>query len=379
MLTYGVDHIQDHRRLLADGRVALLTSVTGRNSENESTISVLRRCCDLTALLGPEHGVRGDRAAGALTGDDWDPETGLPVFSLYSGENKHLTPRILDAFDILVFDIQDVGARFYTFISTLYYMIGDCARAGKRLVVLDRPNPMGGNVVEGGILREEYRSFVGCYPMPIRYGLTAGEFAAMVNQKENLGCDLHIVPCGGWHREMFPQWGKIWQMPSLSLPTFEQTALYPGTCIFEGTALSEGRGTSAPFRMIGGPEVDGEKMTRAFCGLGLPGVTATPVYFEPACSKHQGTLCGGVMLHVMDYEALRPVRVGIELLDLFRRYYPAQTELLPAAAEWGRPFISVLQGCGDFEKDWNKEVILERYAEESAEFAKEKESYHLYV
>ena len=177
MATYGVDHIAEYAGLLKDGRVALLTSITGRSSGNEATIDILRRVCDLTALLGPEHGVRGDQAAGALTGDYTDPATGLPVFSLYSPEGKRLRRHMLDAFDILVYDIQDVGLRFYTFVSTLCNMVEDCAAAGKRLVVLDRPDPLGGRVVEGGVLEDAYRSFVGCRPVPVRYGLTAGEFA----------------------------------------------------------------------------------------------------------------------------------------------------------------------------------------------------------
>ncbi len=378
MLRYGVDNLTQYRSLLSGGRVALVTSVTGRSSENLPTIDLLRECCHLTALFGPEHGIRGDKGAGALTGDYKDPETGLPVFSLYSAEGKHLRPALLEQFDILVYDIQDVGARFYTFLSTLYYMVQDCAKAGKRLVVLDRPNPMGGLTVEGGLMQEAYRSFVGCWPLPVRYGLTAGEFAAMVNEKEALGCDLHIVPCTGWHREMFPAWGKIWQMPSLALPTFEGTAVYLGNCIFEGTALSEGRGTAAPFRIVGGPGMDAERLTRAFAQRKLPGVVATPVYFTPTASKHQGVDCGGLMLHVTDYEALRPVSLGVELLDLFTRLYPEQTRFLPAPEPGGRPFISLLTGCGDFVPGWDKDRILQRYAVESEAFAKEKAAYHLY-
>lgn len=378
MVTYGIDRIAQYRGLLADGRVALLTSITGRSSANEPTISVLQPMCRLTALMGPEHGIRGDQAAGALTGDYTDPETGLPVYSLYRADSKRLRKEILDRFDILVYDIQDVGLRFYTFLSTLYYMVQDCAAAGKRLIVLDRPNPLGGEIVEGGILREAYRSFVGCYPIPVRYGLTAGEFAAMVNEQEKQNCDLHIVPCGHWHREMFPAWGQIWQMPSLALPTFESAALYAGTCIFEGTALSEGRGTAAPFRILGGPGIDGEKLVRAFQARKLPGVAATPVYFSPTASKHRGVLCGGLMLHVTDYEALRPVRLGVELLDLFRQYYPEQTAFLPPAAPGGRPMISLLTGCADFTDGWDKDAILNRYEQESRAFAREKTAYHLY-
>ncbi len=378
MITYGVDHIAEYAGLLSGGRAALLTSITGRSSNNESTIDILRRMCYLTALLGPEHGVRGDQASGALTSDYTDPVTGLTVFSLYSASGKRLRPEILKEFDILVYDIQDVGLRFYTFLSTLCNMVEDCAAAGKRLVVLDRPNPLGGAAVEGGLLEEAYRSFVGCRPVPVRYGLTAGEFALMVNEREQLGCDLHVVPCGGWHGEPFPAWEQIWQMPSLGLPTFEGTALYAGTCIFEGTALSEGRGTAAPFRIIGGPGMDGERLVKEFTALGLPGVAATPVYFVPSISKHQGVSCGGLMLHVTDFTALRPVALGVELLDLFQRLYPEQSAFLPPVEPGRRPFISLLTGCGDFVSGWDKRTVLDRYERESAAFAREKAAYHLY-
>lgn len=378
MVQYGIDRIEEYRQLLEGGRVALLTSASGRSSRNEATVDLLRRICHLTALLGPEHGVRGDQAAGALTGDYVDPATGLPVYSLYSSAGKHLRPEILDTFDILVYDIQDVGLRFYTFLSTLCYMVEDCAANRKRLVVLDRPNPLGGKAVEGGVLQKPYQSFVGCRPVPTRYGLTAGEFAGMVNRQERLGCDLHVVPCGGWHGEPFPEWGQIWQMPSLGLPTFEGAALYAGTCLFEGTALSEGRGTAAPFRIIGGPGMDGEKLVKEFSALGLPGAAATPVYFVPTASKHQGTLCGGVMLHVTDFQALRPVELGVELLSLFQRLYPERSSFLPPEKPGGRPFISLLTGCGDFVPGWAKDAVLGRWREESAAFAANTTQHYLY-
>lgn len=378
MVIYGVDQIEDYRHLLAGGRVALVTSITGRSSANIATIDLLKEQCRLTALLGPEHGVRGDQPAGALTEDYTDPATDLPVFSLYSTAGKRLRREMLDSFDILVYDIQDVGLRFYTFISTLRNLVEDCAAAGKRLVVLDRPDPLGGAAVEGGLLREAYSSFVGCYPIPIRYGLTPGEFAGMVNVRERLGCDLHVIPCSGWKGEPFPAWGQIWQMPSLGLPTFETAVLYAGTCLFEGTALSEGRGTSAPFRILGGPGMDGELLAREFAALGLSGAAATPVYFTPTASKHQGEACGGLMLHMTDFDALRPVELGVELLALFQRLYPEQSTFLPPAGPGQWPFIFLLTGCSDFIPGWDKDAVLAQWQEESAAFSREKTAYHLY-
>lgn len=377
MLLYGIDRIEQYLPLFRDGRVGLVTAVTGRSSANESTISILQRLCRLSVLFGPEHGIRGDHDAGEPAGDSIDSKTGLAVYSLYGGDGRHLSPQMLKTFDVLVFDIQDVGLRFFTFLSTLYYVIQDCAASGKRLVVLDRPNPLGGRLVEGRLLQKEYRSFVGCRPLPVRYGLTLGEFALMVNQEEELHCDLHVIPCGGYRREMFPDWGKIWQIPSPALSTFESALLYAGTCIFEGTTLSEGRGTSAPFRMIGAPGVDAERLTHAFCARHLPGVTATPYYFVPTASKHCGKLCGGLVLHVTDREKLRPVALGIELLDLFQGMYPEQSAFLQPA-EGEHSFIAKLTGCGDFVPGWDKEAILDRYEEESLRFAERKRDYHLY-
>lgn len=378
MLLYGIDRIEQYLSWIQDGRVGLVTTVTGRSSANESTISILQRHCRLSVLFGPEHGIRGDHDAGAATEDYVDPATGLTVYSLYGGDGQHLTKEMLQSFDVLVFDIQDVGLRFFTFLSTLYYVLQDCAAAGKRLVVLDRPNPLGGWQVEGGLLQDKYRSFVGCCPLTVRYGLTLGEFALMINQEEELHCDLYVVPCSGYRREMFPEWDKIWQIPSPALSTFEATLLYAGTCIFEGTALSEGRGTSAPFRVIGAPGVDAEQLTKDFCARQLPGVTATPYYFKPTSSKHCGELCGGLALHVTDREELRPVAMGVELLDLFQKMYPEQAAFLPPPEEGQLSFVERLTGCGDFMPGWSKEAILSRYEEESMEFVKRKNAYHLY-
>lgn len=378
MIRLGIDNIQDALPLLRDGRVALLTSVTGRSSENISTVDILHACCRLTALLAPEHGIRGDYHDGKDVANETDEATGLPVYSLFSTADKHLSPELLEKFDILVYDIQDVGLRFYTFISSLYNVMHDCAAAGKRVVVLDRPDPLGGEIVEGGLLQTKYRSFVGCCEIPTRYALTAGEFARMVNEKEHIGCELAVVPVTGWRREQFPHWGRIWHMPSLALSTYEATVLYAGTCIFEGTALSEGRGTSAPMRIIGAPGVDGEKMLREFRARRLPGVEATPVYFNPTASKHRGEVCGGLMLHVTDYEAIRPVTVGVELLDIFRRLYPEQAVFNPPFNPGGRQGITLLTGRGDFVEDFDKDRILSAYAEESELFRREKIKYHLY-
>lgn len=378
MVKFGVDNLLHYTHLLA-GRTALVTAPSGRTAENESTISALTKVCELVLLLAPEHGVRGDKAPGTLIEDSIDEDSGLPVMSLYSASSKRLSRTALDRFDTLIYDIQDVGCRYYTFITTLRFLIEDCARHGKRLVVLDRPNPLGDRV-EGGVLDPAAESFVGGYAIPVCYGLTCGELASMMNAEEDCGCDLHIVPCTGLTRDMtFRDWGRYWIMPSMNIPRYETALLYPGTCLIEGTNLSEGRGTADPFAIIGAPFIKAEAFCNAFCELKLPGVAATPVYFNPTTSKHQGELCGGIHIHVVDETALRSVELGVKLLDLLRRMYPQDFKFLPPVREEGRPFISLLAGHRDFEEsEWDVEAILPRYDRECEAFRARKEPYHLY-
>lgn len=379
MVTLGVDNLKKYAHWFEGAKVGLLTSITGRDSSNRCTIDVLRELCHLTALFGPEHGVRGDFGAGDEVHTYTDAATGLPVYSLYGGSGKHFTQEMLDTFDILVYDIQDIGVRFFTFISTLYNALEDCAKAGKTLIVLDRPNPLGGEVVEGGILDMEYSSFVGCYPMPIRYGLTSGEAAMMMNEEQGFGCDLKVVPCEGWKRDsLFCEWGKVWQAPSPALMTFETTLLYPGLCLVEGTNLSEGRGTAAPFRIIGADYVNAEELMEAFNRENLPGVTSTPVWFTPTASKHQGEKCGGIVLHVTDTKKLKPVTTGVVLLDVIRKLYPDQFKVLPPHTEFGKPMLALLSGGAEMLGDWDRQELLNRFERESREFSERKKKFHIY-
>lgn len=378
MVLYGADRAQEYRNVF-EGRVALLTGPSGRTSDNRPTIDVLKECCNLQLLLAPEHGVRGDKAAGALFEDEIDRESGLTVRSLYTKTSKRLSQETLLLFDTLVYDMADVGCRYYTFLTTLRYCIEDCAAAGKRLVVLDRPNPLGDRV-EGGLLQPEVMSFVGGYQMPVCYGLTCGELAVMMNEELNCGCDLQVVPCGGLTRQMtFRDWGHCWVMPSVGIPRFETALLYPGTCLIEGTNLSEGRGTADPFGILGAPFIQAEEFARRFRAMKLPGVEATPVYFTPTASKHQGVLCGGIQLHIMDEKALRPVELGVRLLDLLRRIYPNDFAFLPPVRQDGKRFISLLAGHREFENpNWNADTILTRYEAESQAFRTRKMRYERY-
>ena len=378
MVLFGADRVAEFSHLLS-GRAALLTGPSGRTSGNEPTIDVLKRCCDLRLLLAPEHGVRGDKAAGALFADETDPESGLTVRSLYTKTSKRLSAETLALFDTLVYDIADVGCRYYTFLSTLRYCIEDCAAAGKRLVVLDRPNPLGDRV-EGGLLRPETASFVGGYEMPVCYGLTCGELAEMMNAELGCGCDLQIVPCANLTRACtFRDWGHYWVTPSLGIPRFETALLYPGTCMLEGVNCSEGRGTADPFAILGAPYIDAETLTARFNAMKLPGVIATPLYFTPSASKYAGEMCGGMHLHVTDAHRVQPVALGMQLLALIRELYPKHFSLLPPLREGNMPFLSKLAGHRLFENaDWPVEDWLACAEREAAAFAARKQAYHLY-
>ncbi|EES72168.1 hypothetical protein POTG_03262 [Paenibacillus sp. oral taxon 786 str. D14] len=380
MVENGIDRLSEYAKLLQGHRLGLITAPTGLTSDFRSTIQVLHDQFHLTALFSPEHGVRGDQAAGALVDSYIDPITGVPVHSLYRQDSKRLTPEMLDEVDAVVYDIQDVGIRYYTYIYTMLYVLEDCAAAGKPFIVLDRVNPLDGVTVEGNVLKPGFESFVGNYPLCVRYGLTAGELARMVNEQMGWNAELHVIPCRGWDRSMlFPETGRIWVHPSLNMPRFETALLYGGTCLFEGTNLSEGRGTTFPFEMIGAPYIQPEKLAAELNAKRLPGVLFRPVYFKPTTSKHEGELCGGVQLYVTDPRALHAVETGYILLDTIRRNYE-EFAFLPPMQENHLSFIDMLSG----DKLLREETLplpelLEQFREESRAFAAMKQQYHLYA
>lgn len=381
MVQYGVESLREWEHLLKGKRLGLITAPTGLTRDFVSTVDLLHERFHLTALFSPEHGVRGDQEAGGLVETYPDERTGVPVYSLYRQDSKRLTREMLDQVDLVVYDIQDAGTRYYTFIYTMLYALEDCARAGKPFMVLDRPNPLGGAAVEGNRLRGEFRSFVGNYPgLAVRYGLTAGELALMANDCLGLKADLHVMPVAGWSRQMlFPDTGNVWVPPSLGLPRFGTALLYPGTCLIEGTNLSEGRGTPLPFEMIGAPFLDGERLAAEMNRLALPGVRFRAAHFKPSFSKHQGVLCHGVQLHITDIRTLRPVETGIRLLDTIRRNW-GEFSFLPPVREGGRPFMDLLWGDSLLrEGALSADELIGRMREESEAFSKEKKAYHLYA
>jgi uncharacterized protein YbbC (DUF1343 family) len=275
----------------------------------------------LAALFGPEHGVRGEAQYMEAVGEARDPRTGAPIHSLYGSTLDSLRPRPewLAHLDLLVFDIQDVGARYYTYIYTMALAMEACARAGVRFVVLDRPNPLGGDRVEGNLVQPGFRSFVGLYSLPNRHGMTVGELARMLNAEERFGCDLAVIPCLGWTRSMrWADTGLHFIPPSPNMPTPDTAAVYPGMGLLEGTNLSEGRGTCRPFEQFGAPFLDAERTARALESLGLPGVRFRPVGFTPTWDKHRSRPCAGAFLHVLDPGAFRSVRTGLAVVAVAR-------------------------------------------------------------
>jgi uncharacterized protein YbbC (DUF1343 family) len=269
----------------------------------------------LAAIFGPQHGFRSDLQDNMIeTPHAEDKRRKVPVFSLYS-ETREPTPAMLDLIDVLVIDIQDVGARIYTFIYTMANCLAAAARKGLPVIVCDRPNPIGGVAVEGPMLETGYESFVGQYPIPMRHGMTVGELARLFNDRHGLGAALEVVPMEGWSRGMYwDQTGLPWVMPSPNMPTLDTAIVYPGTVLFEGTILSEGRGTTRPFELIGAPWLDGEELAARLNATGLAGVHFRPAIFEPTFQKHAKATCGGCQIHVTDRDAFEPVKAGIAVM-----------------------------------------------------------------
>ena len=301
----------------------------------------------LTALFGPQHGFRSDLQENMIESPHArDAKRRLPVYSLYS-ETREPTREMLADVDVLVVDLQDVGTRIYTYI----YTMANCLRAarahGVRVVVCDRPNPINGVDIEGAALDPAYTSFVGQYPIPMRHGLTIGEAARLFNDHFGIHAAVDVVPMDGWRRDMwFDDTRLPWVFPSPNIPTLDTAVVYPGAVLFEGTLLSEGRGTTKPFELIGAPWIDGERFADAMNARGLAGAIFRAVFFEPTFHKHATTLCGGCQIHVTDRSAFRPLRAAVEMLAEFQREAPRQPIWRdpPYEYEHVKPPIDILYG-----------------------------------
>ena len=277
----------------------------------------------LAAIFGPQHGFRSDVQDNMIETPHGDDATRrVPIYSLYS-DTREPTADMLRGLDALVVDLQDIGARIYTYIYTMANCMRACGRLGVPVIVCDRPNPINGVDVEGAALVPGYESFVGQFPIPMRHGMTIGELARLFNGHFKLGADLEVVKMDGWRREMFADdTGLPWVMPSPNMPTLDTAVVYPGTVLFEGTLLSEGRGTTRPFELVGTPGIEAERFVQQLNALGLPGVFFRPAVFEPTFQKHAKQPCGGCQLHVTDRRAFKPVLTAAALIGAFHRAQP---------------------------------------------------------
>ncbi|WP_247004324.1 exo-beta-N-acetylmuramidase NamZ family protein [Halosolutus gelatinilyticus] len=315
--TLGVETLLDERVELLDGdRLGLITNPSGVDSSLTPTIDRLYEhdAFDLRKLFSPEHGIRGNAEAGEGVDDTIDEKTGLPVFSLY-GDTRQLQPEMIEDVDAVLFDIQDVGVRFYTYIYDIARSLETIGQTDKRFVVLDRPNPIAPLPVTGSRIDDENASGIGDYRLPIIHGMTVGEIAQYFNDEFDFGADLEIVRMRGWNRGMwYDETGLPFVPPSPNMPTTETATIYPGMVYFEATTHSEGRGTTKPFEYVGAPWIDGQEWADALNDLGLPGVRFRPVWFEPTFDDHEGENVSGVQTHVVDRSSAQPVRVGLAML-----------------------------------------------------------------
>ncbi|MEO7718944.1 MAG: DUF1343 domain-containing protein [Capsulimonas sp.] len=336
----GVDVLErDGFAPIMGDRIALVTNHTGLTGDGRATVDLLRAApgVDLRALMGPEHGVRGELDTEQIA-DGGDQRTGLPVYSLY-GPRTRPTPEQLSEIDTIVFDIQDIGCRFYTYISTLAHVMDAAAEFGKCLVVLDRPNPITGAAIEGPLADGDKLAFVACHPIPVRHGMTIGEIARLLQTERAPGCNLTVIPCEGWTRDCW--WdatGLVWTNPSPNMRSLGQATLYPGVGLLELTNVSVGRGTDTPFELFGAPYVDPRAFAAAVNAAGAPGVRVTPLWFTPRASVFAGERCGGVNFLLTDRAAFDAVHLGFALAAALRSLYadhwaPEKLMTLLASAE----------------------------------------------
>jgi len=384
-INLGIDNIDENLDIFKDKRVGLITNPSGMDSNFTSSIDVLYEKTNLTTLFAAEHGIRGYAQAGDSVGNEVDNITKLPVHSLY-GSTKKPTPEMLENIDILAYDMQDVGARFYTYINTLAYAMEACAENDKTFVVFDRPNPISSEV-QGNLLDTDFSSFVGMYPIVQRYGLTVGEYAQYINDKFDINCDLKIVKMSGWSQDMYYDETGLdtWVMPSPNMPTLDTALVYTGTCVFEGTNLSEGRGTTRPFELIGAPWINAMDLANELNSLNLPGVKFRAASFTPQFSKYSASdtanyptgknqVCGGVQVYVTDRDSFNAVKTGYAMLYTVRDMYPDKFQYLSTN------FIDKLTGNSYVrEGKYTLEELFAIVDKESEEFKAEIEQYRIYI
>jgi uncharacterized protein YbbC (DUF1343 family) len=373
-------------KTLKGARVGLLVHPSSVNKRLEHTVTLFLKSSklELKALFGPQHGIRGETQDNMV---EWtgfrDKQTGLPVHSLYSNTRKP-EPAMLKNLDVMVIDIQDAGSRYYTFIWTMELCMQVCREMGKSLVILDRPNPLGGVVLEGPVLDMTYSSFVGLRPLPVRHGMTTGEIASYFKHEFYSSLDFLVIPMQGWKRKQwFDETGLPWVMPSPNMPTLATATVYPGMCLLEGTNLSEGRGTTRPFEIFGAPFIDPDILVRKLKTFKLPGVVFRPMYFHPTFQKHAGRLCGGAQIYVTNRKRFKSFKTGIAVIKAARELYPEHFSWKnpPFEYETVRMPIDILAGTDRLRKGIESGDSLEHmeewWKEQSHEFQRTKRRKYL--
>ena len=374
-------------KALKGARVGLVAHPASVNGKIEHAVEVFRRSRKfrLSALFGPQHGIYGQTQDNMVEWEGFrDPATGLPVYSLY-GKSRKPTSEMLRDIDVLAIDLQDVGSRYYTFIWSLDLCLQACKEAGKTLVVLDRPNPIGGRTIEGPVLKPDYASFVGLRPLPVRHGMTMGEIGHYLEDTFYPGVHYRVVPIQGWKRETwFDETELPWVLPSPNMPMLDTATVYPGMCLFEGTEVSEGRGTTRPFEIFGAPFIHPETLMDRLKEFKLPGVVFRPLYFQPTFQKHAGTVCGGAQIHVTDREKFRPFKTGVAILKAIHNTYPREFawKQPPYEYEEVKLPIDILAGSDRLRRDiesWRDLNEMEAWwKEELRSFEKIRKRYLLY-
>jgi len=364
------------------GRLGLLANQASVNKSLESVQNlILRAGGRLSCIFSPQHGFYSEKQANMIESEDsFDPETGVRVVSLYS-DARQPSIEALKKIDVLLIDLQDVGTRIYTYTTTIGLCLEASALAGTKVAVLDRPNPINGTEIEGNVLDPAFRSFVGRYPVPMRHGLTPGEFARFVCTEASIDCDLDVFSMKGWRRSnLFDSLGLHWVYPSPNMPTWETALVYPGMVLLEGTNISEGRGTTMPFRLFGAPFLNQRRFREGLKGTGFEGVILRPVVYEPAFDKYKGEACFGFQIHITDKERFKPYRMGLALLQALRATHPDHFSWLdpPYEYEWEKLPIDILIGSDTIrrgveqgqdlnmiESGWEKDLLKFREKRES--------------
>jgi uncharacterized protein YbbC (DUF1343 family) len=387
-MRFGLDVLlDDPQAILGRARVGLICHPASVDHRYRHAADLFHAHTDinLTTLFGPQHGIGGQTQDDMIEWEGFtDARTGLPVYSLY-GAHRKPAPEMLTDTDVLVVDLQDVGTRIYTFIYTMALAMQAACETGTRVVVLDRPNPINGVQTDGNLLEPGHESFVGMYPLPTRHGMTIGELARMFNEEFGIGCDLAVVPMAGWRRAMWhDESGAPWVFPSPNMPTLDSATVFPGAVHVEGTTISEGRGTTRPFELIGAPHIDPHALTAALTREELPGVIFRPCSFEPTFQKHAGTVCGGVQLHVIDRDHFPSVLAGIAVL----RAMIAQDPSTPIWKEPPYEYVhdhfpfDVIAGTRTLREQLTEQIsladIAASWAPSLAAFAEQRRPYLLY-